>query len=168
MPLPELFCWNAINITRGDVFFTHRHAVRRGVNRTECAAIIQIYHVACGDFYVRPLNSPLTMVFCVGCGCDVDGKEKKHRLLLSSPDVNHELYSLWEECFHKAILKSGRESDLGDFQEYLRSERAYLCRPCRDLFFKLSSIQNKLAERITKAVAAIEGCIEVNNNGSRK
>ena len=108
------------------------------------------------------------MVFCVGCGCDVDGKEKKHRLLLSSPDVNHELYSLWEEYFHKEILKSGRESDLGDFQEHLRSERAYLCRPCRDLFFKLSSIQNKLAERITKAVAAIEGCIEVNNNGSRK
>jgi hypothetical protein len=106
------------------------------------------------------------MVFCVGCGCDVDGKEKKHRLLLSGPDVDAELYSLWEEYFHKEVLKSGR--DLDDFQDHLRSERAYLCRPCKDLIFKLSCIQNKLAERITKAITAVEGCIEVNNNGSLK
>ena len=34
--------------------------------------------------------------------------------------------------------------------------------------YKLSSIQNKLAEKITKAVVAVEGCMNVNNNGSKK
>ena len=96
----------------------------------------------------------------------MEGKEKKHRLLLRGPDIKPEVYSLWEQCFHKEVVESGR--DFGDFQEHLHSEHAYLCRPCKDLFLKLSSIQNKLAERITKAVVAVEGSIKVNNNGSQK
>ena len=108
----------------------------------------------------------LTMVPCMGCGCDVEGKEKKHRLLLRGPDVKPEVYSLWEEYFHKTVVESGR--DFGYFQDHLRNERAYLCRQCKDLFLKLSTIQNKLTERITKAVVAVEGCIKVNDNGSRK
>ena len=106
------------------------------------------------------------MASCVGCGCDVDGKEKKHRLLLRGPDVNPAIYSLWEDYFHKEILRSGK--DLGNFEDHLHSERAYLCRSCKDLLLKLSSIQSKLAERITKAVVAVEGWMNVNNSGSRK
>lgn len=39
---------------------------------------------------------------------------------------------------------------------------------CKDLKIVISSIQNKLAERITKVVVAVEGCMNVNNNRSKK
>ena len=118
------------------------------------------------QYTVHTQLAELGMASCVGCGCDVEGKEKKNRMVLRGPDVKPEIYSLWEDYFDREVAESGR--DLSDFQDHLRSERAYLCRPCQNLFLKLNSMQNKIAERIAKAVVAIEGYIKLQDNSSRK
>ena len=151
-------CWNAINITCSDVLL--RDIAQWG--RGDALAARNVPQLCRRAFYREALiiqDQDNYDGILRGCGCDLDGKEKKNRLLLRGPGVNPAMYSIPCGRTTRKLLEVG-----SSFEDHLHSEHAYLCRSCKDLLLKLSSIQSKfIAERITKAVVAIEGCKNVNN-----
>ena len=104
--------------------------------------------------------------FCVACGCTVDGAEKKHRMVLRGPEVQHDVYPLWEEFFKKKVIESGR--DLGDFSHHLSSTRMYMCRACKESYIKLYNVQKKVFERVENAVIMVEECVRNDTTRKRK
>ena len=105
------------------------------------------------------------MASCVGCGCSVEA-DKKHRLLLRGPAVQHEVYTLWEQCFEAKVTESGR--NIETFKEYLSSQRVYLCRTCKDMFIKLHNMQQKVSGKLDSAIPAIEASLQGDTSNFRK
>ena len=104
--------------------------------------------------------------FCAGCGTTVEGAEKKHRMVLRGPEVQHDVYPLWEEYFKSKVIESGR--NLEDFTHHLSSTRMYMCRACKELYIRLYNTQTKVLERVENAMLRVEDCVQNGTTRSGK